>query len=111
MATAISAATTRDCWPAPTPTAWPSVTTAMALEVVRAQTFQARARSRHWASVGRALVTTSQAEGSTTNRSASWTSTLAPRLRNWRTSGSGDGADSSRVALRFEASWASASSS
>ena len=41
LVTAISAATTRDCWPAPTPTAWPSVTTAMALDVVRPQTRQA----------------------------------------------------------------------
>ena len=36
---------------------------AMALEVVRAHTFQARARSRHWASVGWALVATCHVGG------------------------------------------------
>ena len=66
--TAISAATTRDCWPAPTPTACPPVTTAIALEVVRPQTRQASTRSRHSSSVGARFVTTAHSGGATRSR-------------------------------------------
>src|ERR1019366_4586088 len=89
LRTAISAATTRDCWPAPTPTACPSFTIAMALEVVRPHTRQARTRSRHSSSVGWRDVTTVHSTRGDTNSSMSWTSTLAPRLRSWRVARSG----------------------
>ena len=110
--TAISAATTRDCWPAPTPTAWPSVTTAMALEVVRAHTRQASARSRHSASVGRRSVATSprrrvDQEAGRRPGPARW----SPRLRSWRTSASGAGRRQQPGGLAPAVSWSSASAS
>ena len=112
LATAISAATTRDCWPAPTPTAWLSVTTAMALDVVRAHTFQAMARSRHCVSVGRAVVADLPVGGLDQEPVGVLDQHAGPRAPGaGAPAARGTGPESSRVALRFEASRDRAASS
>ncbi len=73
LRTAISAASTLLCWPAPIPTAWPEATMTMALEVVRAHTRQASSTSRHCSAVGTAFVATCQSERVVMERSASCT--------------------------------------
>jgi hypothetical protein len=68
LSTASLPQSTRFCWPAPTPTAMPSVTTTTALERTWAQTRHAISRSRHWGSVGATLVTTRHSSRPVANR-------------------------------------------
>ena len=57
---AISPDSTRFCWPAPMPTAWPSFTSTIAFDFTWPQMRQASSRSRHCSGVGATLVTTRQ---------------------------------------------------
>ena len=55
---AISPDSTRFCWPAPMPTAWPSLTSTIAFDFTCPQMRHASSRSRHCSAVGATLVTT-----------------------------------------------------
>ena len=53
-------ASTRFCWPAPMPTAWPSFTSTIAFDFTCPQIRQASSASAHCSAVGATLVTTRQ---------------------------------------------------
>ncbi len=100
LTTASWAAATRDCWPAPMPTAVPSRAMTTAFDDVRPHTRQAMTRSRSSSSVGTLVVATSHVAARRTNSSGSWTSTSSPIVRSECVGAAGAAAVSSRVARR-----------
>ena len=107
---AIRPASRRFCWPAPMPTAAPSLTSTMVLELTAAPTRQASSKSTHSDSLGARLVTTRKVERSQLTRSGVCTSSPPSMGRTCKPSGEGGGADNKRtLALRANSSKASGS--